>query len=165
MKIAICGKMGSGKSYIAKKIAEKYNYKVYSFASYVKELAIKLFNMNGKDRHLLQTLAEKMKEIDEDVWVNVLLRDIANKDNIIIDDLRFPNELNALKNLNFVILNVWIDEEIRLKRLKDKYINFNDHIKYQNHISENGIDDLKIDFKIKSDENCLTVVQTMLGLS
>ena len=53
MKIAITGKMGSGKSYLADKISNKYGFYIASFAGRVKELAKELFNMVGKDRGLL----------------------------------------------------------------------------------------------------------------
>ena len=59
MKIALCGKMGSGKSYIAKLFSDNYDCKVISFAGKVKQLANELFDMKEKDRNLLQNLSQK----------------------------------------------------------------------------------------------------------
>ena len=56
MKIAISGKMGSGKTYLAENISKKYGFYKASFAGRVKELASELFNMRGKDRGLLLSL-------------------------------------------------------------------------------------------------------------
>ena len=51
--------------------------------------------MKIKNRELLQSIGTKMREIDEDIWIKYVLKN--NKNNIIIDDLRYPNELEALK--------------------------------------------------------------------
>ena len=58
MKIAICGKMCSGKSTLANHIMRTFpGYQKYSFARRVKELCVDLFDMQGKDRELLITFA------------------------------------------------------------------------------------------------------------
>ena len=44
----------------------------------IKELATDLFGMGKKDRLLLQCLADKMKEIDENVWVKYISNKIRN---------------------------------------------------------------------------------------
>ena len=92
MKIAITGKMGSGKSYLADKISNKYGFYIASFAGRVKELAKELFNMVGKDRGLLINFATKMREIDSEVWIRTMLKSIKGKENVIVDDLRLKNE-------------------------------------------------------------------------
>jgi len=164
MKIAICGKMGSGKSYIAdglyksclKKNNPEQNYYVYSFAEKVKILSKELFNKKYKDRECLIKLATKMREIVPDVWLNYTLNTIknANKENIVIDDLRLTNEYERLVKDKWIIIKIEIDEEIRMKRLKNKYNDdFENHIKYINSITENDVccyPDNKFDFVIRN---------------
>ena len=109
MKIAICGKMCSGKSTLAKYIMESYpGYQKYSFAQKVKELCSELFDMKGKDRVLLINFANKMRDIDENVWVNQVLKQTPGKTNCIIDDVRYQNEVDALieDGWSFIQLNV-----------------------------------------------------------
>ena len=92
MKIAIHGPMCSGKTTISNIIKEFDNsYKTYSFGLKVKDIAIDLFNMEGKNRSLLINVASKMREIDPDVWAKYVINKIENEKNIncIIDDLRF----------------------------------------------------------------------------
>ena len=97
MKIAICGKMCSGKTYISKKIIDKHpRYNVYSYGNKVKDIAIDLFDMKTKDRSLIILVASKLREINPDVWSNYVLKQVKNHDNCIIDDLRFQNELDGL---------------------------------------------------------------------
>ena len=71
MKIAITGKMCSGKSTLARIIKEtNSNYVIYSFGQKVKDVAKDLFNMKEKDRSLLTSIGTKMREIDYEVWIN-----------------------------------------------------------------------------------------------
>ena len=163
MKIAICGKMTSGKTYISNKLAQKYNLEIYSFARGVKKIAKELFNMNYKDRLLLQNLAQKMKEINENVWINYLDNIINKKKNIIIDDLRFPNELKYLRKNNFIIIRLKISKEEQKKRLKIKYKNYNNHIKGINHESELNIENLKVDYEVISNEKTFDKIINFLS--
>ena len=97
MKIAIIGKMCSGKTTIANLIIDKdKSYKRLSFGQKVKDLAVELFNMKGKDRSLLINFANKMREIDSDVWGNYIINNNKDIDNCIIDDIRYQNELDKL---------------------------------------------------------------------
>ena len=60
MKIAITGKMCSGKSTIADVLMEKDDrYQIYSFGQKVKDVAKDLFDMKEKDRTLLTSIGTK----------------------------------------------------------------------------------------------------------
>ena len=136
MKIAIYGPMCSGKTTVAKLIQElEPRYKIYSFGQKIKDLASELFQMKHKDRSLLINIADKMREIDEDVWVKYIMNQTENNDFCLIDDLRFQNELNYLDGWKIICLTT--PEEERIKRLKQIYHNtFEDHIKNMKHKSE-----------------------------
>ena len=136
MKIAIYGPMCSGKSTIASIINEYDNrYKVYSFGQRIKDLAIELFDMEGKNRSLLITIADQMREIDKDVWVKYIMKQVKNKDHCIIDDLRFQNELNYLEGWKIICLTTPIN--VRIDRIKKLYpYSYEDHIKNMSHLSE-----------------------------
>jgi cytidylate kinase len=154
MRVAICGKMCSGKTYIADKLSSEFNLEKFSFAGKVKEISDELFDITYKDRKLLQNIADKMKEIDKDVWAKYTMRQIGNKENVIIDDLRFQNELNYLKQNGFKIIKLLIDDDTQLLRLSEKYSkDFNNHVSRRNHNSEIDIDNLECDLDIISDEN------------
>uniref|UniRef100_A0A6C0J110 Uncharacterized protein n=1 Tax=viral metagenome TaxID=1070528 RepID=A0A6C0J110_9ZZZZ len=159
MKIAVFGKMASGKTYISKSLALRYNLEIYSFGDKVKELAKELFMMKDKDRKLLQILADKMKEINPDVWVNYLIEKIKDKDNVIIDDLRFPDEALELENLGFTIIGLDIDQDTQLKRLKKKYPqNYHRHLENLHHTSEIQFKNIDADFRIYSNEKTLATI-------
>ena len=144
MKIAISGPMGSGKTTIAKIIKNEYPYfNVFSFGKKVKDIATELFDMreNTKNRSLLINIADKMREIDIDVWAKYIINQTDKEEFCILDDLRFQNELNLLKkNDGWIFIILYLDENKRLDRLKKLYSdNYNDHIKNMNHLSELGI--------------------------
>jgi len=75
MKIAIYGPMCSGKTTVAQ-IIQDYDSRhgIYSFGKKIKDLALELFEMEGKDRSLLINIADKMREIDEDVWAKYIIK-------------------------------------------------------------------------------------------
>ena len=151
MKIAISGQMCSGKTTIAKCICEiNPEYNIHSFGGKIKELARDLFNMDKtKDRSLLINIANKMKDIDPDVWIKYILKECSHEKNCVIDDLRFANELEYLKNdpndlWYFIVLQ--IPKEVRINRIKELYPNnFEDHLKNMNDISERGLIDFPIE--------------------
>lgn len=136
MKIAIQGPMCSGKTTLAEiiqRIDTRYNR--YSFGQKIKDIAVELFNMKQKNRSLLIHIADSMRQIDEDVWVNYLMKQLKHKDHCVIDDLRFQNELNQLKG--WKIISITTPKETRIKRIRKMYPdNYEDHIKNMNHLSE-----------------------------
>tara|TARA_Y100000748_G_C15501432_1_gene490257 strand:- start:4521 stop:5213 length:693 start_codon:yes stop_codon:yes gene_type:complete len=158
MKIAITGKMGSGKSYLADKISNKYGFYKASFAGRVKELASELFDMRGKDRGLLINFATKMREIDPEVWIRSMLKSIHDKKNVIVDDLRLKNEYDKLRKNGWYIIKIEIDEEKRKLQLNDKYGVYEacQHIAYSNSVTENdvvGLSDESFDLVIRTKED------------
>lgn len=146
MKIAITGKMCSGKSTIANMIKQlNSDYEIYSYAGKIKDIAIELFDMKEKDRTLLINIANKMKSIDEDIWAKYLMKQLKNKKNCIIDDLRFQNELDLL-NDDWIIINLNIEYLEQKKRIQRLYPNnYKEHFKNMSDISETQ----KLDFKDK----------------
>lgn len=158
MKVAFIGKTCSGKSYISNQLANIYDCKILSFASKIKELATELFDMKRKDSRLLQDLEEKMKEIDDNVWIKYLTNQIINEERVIIDDLRYINEYNSLKKFGFIIIKLEISKEEQIKRIKNTYPD--QDISRLNHLSE--ISNLKPDFTVKSDEHALQKIRSYL---
>lgn len=138
MKVAICGKMCSGKSTIANHIMKTFpGYQKYSFARKVKELCVDLFNMKHKDRDLLINFANSMREIDPNVWINQVLKETKDKENCIIDDVRYQNEVDALLNHGWTFIQLHISYDLQTKRIKQIYQeNYAVHLKNRYHLSE-----------------------------
>ena len=169
-KIAFAGKICSGKSTTARYFKEKYNGKIYSFGSAVKTYCSEIFDMQYKNRELIQEFAQKVKEIDMDVWVKYTVRQMekdfrehSNIPMIIVDDLRFPNEAKILKENNFFIIELNIDESFQEERIKHTYPEtFSEHLARRDDISETyiGKGQLYADVSVKiTKENQLAVFE------
>jgi cytidylate kinase len=150
VKIAISGKMWSGKSTLTKKIIEYFEkekniqFTKYSFASGVYKIARELFGMTIKNRDLLTTIGYNMRLINKNIWIKDTLNGIKeNRHNfVIIDDLRFQNELNHIKK-EFFIIRLNISKEEQLNRLKKTYPNtYQNHLNNLNNISETDLDNV-----------------------
>ncbi len=144
MKIGICGRMCSGKSTLANKIID-YKKKSDiiiqkdSFAAKIYELAYDIFGMKHKNRQLLQQIGTKFREIDDKVWINYIINKHVN--NIIIDDVRYQNEINALKDAGYILIKLSISRELQVRRLKELYKDdFDTHYKNIDHVSEIFVD-------------------------
>jgi|TARA_B110001469_G_scaffold126459_1_gene144148 cytidylate kinase len=143
MKIAITGKMCSGKSTIANMIQQLDNeYDTYSYGQKIKDIAVELFNMKNKDRSLLINIASKLREIDGDVWSKYIIKKTKYKNKCIIDDLRFQNELDMLDD-SWKIIKLNINYEDQKERIKKLYPdNYEDHYRNMGHDSEKSQLDL-----------------------
>ena len=153
MKIAITGKMCSGKSTLAQIIKETDSrFKIYSFGQKVKDVAKDLFNMKEKDRSLLTSIGTKMREIDYDVWVNYVINQTEDKTHCIVDDLRYQNEYEALHKNGYKIIQLVVDPIVQEERIKNVYPNnYQDHLNNRDHISE------KNEFNWLSEDNLLII--------
>ena len=141
MKIAIsgpmCWKINFGK-YIC---GLNDDYKIYDgLGQKIKDIARELFDMGDiKDRgDLLINIANSMKEINQNVWINYI-KECKDVENCIIDDLRFNNELNVLVNFDdwhFIVSSEFPKKE-RIKRIKKLYPeNYEGHIKNMDDIEK-----------------------------
>jgi len=127
--ILVSGKAGVGKTTFANFVmkhlppdVKKYSAKG-AFATIVKQVA-KMMGWNGqKDdngRKLLQNVGNVGREYNSDTWVGTLINflmevNIIPLDLIIIDDWRFPNELNWFldKSLEYKVYTVRISAPSR----------------------------------------------------
>jgi len=164
MKIAITGKICSGKSTLANELKDKLKLEKYSFANNVKKYAKEIFEMEYKDRKLIQDFAEKMKEIDNNIWIKQLNKEIKDKTHIVIDDLRFENEYKYLKKNNYYIIKLVIDKNQQIKRIEDLYKDkAHEHLERLEHISECNIDKLNADLTINTEDvDIKTILETII---
>ena len=146
IKIAIVGKMCSGKSTLSNKIIKYYKrfgikLEKRAFADKVYELARDLFDMKEKNRLLLQQIGTKMRDIDNDIWIKYTLKNLP--ENVIIEDCRYINEFKYLINNGFIIIKINISKKKQLYRLKKTYPNtWENHINNLNHESEVSLDNV-----------------------
>lgn len=177
--IAICGKAGSGKDYIASnyiipyiKDVLKCNVVQLSFADQMKINVMTKYNISYEDLYELKTQeTRKLLQLEgtelgrnvhgQDIWIKYYdnwIKVLKNRgvDYIITCDVRFQNEFNYLKSKNSIIIRLIAPERHHNRILKESNGNMNIYNQFKNHISECDLDntsDNNFDLVIKNDPN------------
>ena len=177
MIIGLTGYAQSGKDTVAKILVDNYGYTRVAFADKIREF---LYDMNPmvdnvafepiflrdrvdrdgwevakKNPHIRRTLqtagVAARKIFGEDFWVNEVFKNIDPADNIVITDVRFTNEAEAIKlitKLTGLDSQVW-----RIKRVGVEAVNA--------HVSESQMDDYKVD-QIFTNNGTIEDLETMI---
>jgi hypothetical protein len=112
-------------------------YQIVSLGAKVKETARDLFGMTEKDRALLIAIGTKMREIDPDVWVKSIVTKTASMTHCVVDDLRYQNEYELLRENGFVFVQLHVSHHMQEQRIRKVYPkDFQDHLDNRNHLSE-----------------------------
>lgn len=152
MKIAVTGKMRSGKDTLANFFIEELHYKQLAFADGIKKIGDEFFPeimKEGKPRKMFQVVGQSLREIDPDVWVKYLDRHLTmlqeyGIENFIIADVRQLNEYNYLKEQGFTVIKVEAEDEIRQERIIQAGDVFTPENFY--HETEMAVDDIPADY-------------------
>lgn len=158
MKIALCGKMRSGKDSVAEHLEAKYDFKNFKLSSGITEIINQYFpetRRTGKPREFYQLIGQTFRELDQDVWIKKTQRDIYRymsrydaKSNILISDLRQQNEYEYLKKNGYIIVKVEADDDLRMNRILESNDVFNKDEFY--HETEMSVDTIEADYVIKN---------------
>lgn len=118
MLIGLCGAAGSGKTTIAEGLRDRHGFRVLSFADplydavaaitgvpveRLKDRAVKEVELPGigrSPRYLLQTLGTDWGRamVDENLWINAAMARVAVGEDVVIADVRFDNEAQAIRD-------------------------------------------------------------------
>jgi dephospho-CoA kinase len=154
MKIAITGKMRSGKDTLAKYFIDNDESNQIAFGDGIKRVARNYFPdivAKGKPRKLYQDIGQQFRQIDPDVWVKDLDRTMVNlmelgETNFVVTDVRQMNEYLYLKKQGFTVIKVETEDEIRKERIKAKGDTFNVEDFY--HETEVAVDSIPYDYLV-----------------
>lgn len=129
MRIAVFGKLRAGKTAVCEYITEKFDCEVLECSGALQEVVDILYpkKKGTKDRELLVSVGQHMRELDVDVWVNLLEHKIenSNSENILIAGVRQQNEYDMLKRQGFTFIQVEACETTRLERCIESGDKFN----------------------------------------
>lgn len=120
LRIAFAGCMASGKSFAAASLKKHIgNASIMSFSSAIKRMA--RGNIDFDNRKGYQLVGHVGRQVDPEAWVNILTKEILQmppRSNIIVDDIRYENEMIALRAMGFVIVYMNTPWHTRLKRIQ-----------------------------------------------
>lgn len=157
--IGISGKMGSGKSSVAKEIATLFGWPVRSLATQIKTDVEAAFLAAGLDLEEGQLIPNHKDEIrgtlqewgamfrkynGENWWVRQLFS--HNRLPFIVDDVRFQNEFEGLRARGFLLIRLDVLQATQRERIARLYPSM-DEAKFK-HPSETDLDNYYNNFDI-----------------
>lgn len=162
-KIALCGKLRSGKDTVANHLHIKYGFDYIAFGDALKKNAHAVFpwvSEFSKPRALYQNFGQLMRQIDPDVWVRHVERSIngyidfrvnmgADKIGIVLTDVRQQNEVDWCRANGFTLVRVTAPNEVRIGRAIEAGDDFTVHDLA--HSTELEIDNFLVDYEINND--------------
>lgn len=163
IKLALCGRLRSGKSTASQYLTLFYDFQPFAFADPLKRYLHEIFPhvpREPKPRRLLQLFGQKMREIDPDVWVNLTMRRIDEylrmhpcecggsvlKPRVVVTDCRQRNEYDRLRAEGFVFIRINAEDELRIRRALEVGDDFTDEDLA--HETELLIDSFDVDYEI-----------------
>jgi dephospho-CoA kinase len=154
------GEMASGKSTysnaLRRQIEATFGVKVYrpSFSAKIVDIAVDLYDMDGKNRRMLQDIGDKLREIKATTWADYLIRGISRTRQVpfIVDGIRVPEEAEAFRTAfspNFVLIRLETDEKQRREAYKLEYERYPTEDE-ASHSTEQAVSQIKADMVLKN---------------
>ena len=148
MRVALSGKMGSGKSAVAAHLARLLGAERISFAQEVRAVIADLYGPgHEKNRELLTGVGMGLRRVDPDTWVNVVRRTVgsaaAGETAWVLGRPAFPQRASALRSDGWVLVRLCASDQVRAARLARKYGDDGSargHVPYMCHASETALD-------------------------
>lgn len=188
MKIALFGKMRSGKDTVGQILTTEHGFKRFGFGDGIREIIEQYFpeaGAGGKPRKHYQHIGQELRELNPDVWINYLLRNVESCKlsnsicqtssalksgdwsrkpfNVVVTDGRQFNEATKLKEKGFLIVRVTTPEELRIERMKALGDVFT--LEQLHHETELNVDLIQPDVELINDgslQDLMVKVQQML---
>ena len=162
MRIALTGRMRSGKDSVGNYLVTRYGFTRYALGDGVRLVCKLLYPevvVKGKPRYLYQAVGQGMRCIDRNVWVKYMARNIERDglDDVVITDVRQQNEVDMLRRAGYFIVRVNADPKTRVKRMVACGDVFDtDDL---NHETELHIETFDVDYEINNDGNLESLYQ------
>ena len=155
LKLAITGKMGTGKSSLTALLKEQENAYVTSYSSVIRGVILGLDLQPSRD--LMQATGDFFRKYNQDVWTDCLLKEVSTiSRTVIIEGIRYEFERDKLASKGFKIIKVLSRDDLRRKRIENREkIHLNDDVwvTWQNHPTEIYVDRIKADYEIENNDS------------
>ncbi len=166
LKIAITGRMGSGKSSLSKIIQSLEDAYITSFSSMIRHILLEL--ELEPTRTLLQETGDFFRKFDNLVWTKALLKEISAIDKpIVIDGIRYDFERDKLVSAGFKIIKISSLDELRRNRIaKRDNITITNELwaDWQKHPTELYVDSIQVDYNIINNDSLDNLKQSISPL-
>jgi dephospho-CoA kinase len=162
-KIALCGKLRSGKDTAANHLYIRHGFDRVAFGTALKKVSHEAFpwiSEFSKPRALYQSVGQLMREIEPDVWIRHAERAVKGKIDfrvsmgaeaigIVLTDLRQLNEYEWARANGFTIVRVTAPDNVRIGRAIKAGDDFCEND--LEHSTELAIDGFAVDYTVVND--------------
>jgi dephospho-CoA kinase len=163
IKIALTGKMRSGKDTVANHLYIRHSFNRVAFGDALKKNAHATFpwvSQFSKPRALYQQYGQLMRQVDPDIWIKHAERAVkgaidfrvntgAEQIGVVITDVRQQNEVDWCRENGFTLIRVTAPDEDRIARAIAAGDDFSVHD--LTHETEQAIDGFAVDYEIVND--------------
>jgi len=162
IKLALCGKLRSGKSLVAGYLSLMHDFQPFAFGDALKNSFHRAFPQiprQPKPRAYYQAFGQWARAtIDENVWIDATMRKVDeylahNQCNaplrVLIEDVRQQNEYDRLKREGFVFVRITAPDELRLERARKVGDDFTEADLA--HETETFVDSFEVDYEVAND--------------
>lgn len=115
--IGLVGLMGSGKDTAARWLQEEYHYTPVAFADPIRGMVHQLFPDRPRQRELYQSFGDWARQQNSEVFVEWVRRRTTQGGPWVVTDVRFPNELAAIKEEGGVLIAISAPDAVRHARV------------------------------------------------
>jgi dephospho-CoA kinase len=151
-KVALTGKIRSGKSTAGNYLATFYDFTPFAFADALKRSFHTAFpHVPGlpKPRAYYQKFGQWAREaMGETIWIDLTFKSVnsINPERVLIEDVRNINEIEALRAEGYTIIRITAPEQLRIKRALDAGDDFTVHDLV--HETELNVDTFDVDYDV-----------------
>jgi len=121
MRVAFVGKKAAGKTFAARYLATKYNFKHLSLKDPLYDILRKLYYYGEWKRISWEQeikFYDALYKLDLNIWIGYLERRLRTTTmDVVVDDPRYINEVQALKELGFILIRIDAPEGERRGRI------------------------------------------------
>ena len=164
IKLALCGKLRSGKSLVAGYLSLMHDFQPFAFGDALKNAFHRAFPQiprQPKPRAYYQSFGQWARAtIDENVWIDATMRkvdeylsqkhcDCNGRLRVLIEDVRQQNEYDRLKREGFVFVRITAPDELRLERARKVGDDFTEADLA--HETELLVDSFEVDYEVAND--------------
>ncbi|MEK5323347.1 AAA family ATPase [Aeribacillus sp. FSL M8-0254] len=162
IKLAICGKLRSGKSLVAGYLSLMHDFQPFAFGDALKNAFHRAFPQiprQPKPRAYYQSFGQWARTmIDENMWIDATMRKVDEylaqnqcngRSRVLIEDVRQQNEYDRLKREGFVFVRITAPDELRLERARKVGDDFTEADLA--HETELLVDTFEVDYEVVND--------------
>jgi len=142
-RIGLSGKICSGKSSASEFLVKTFGFHRLSFADPIRNFAKEIYGeaWHVEGRRVMQALGKLSREVDPLIFVKRIQNIVLSypETPYVVDDVRFPNEVEALTKLGFAVFRIEASLEVRVRRYIARE-GYPPHPEVLNHITETSLD-------------------------